>query len=370
MHLPFVAFAPANTIARSPGMPPAEMALLSLTGAIVGALQLRHSRAAIRGERPRGWPLTFALVLAGVYLPAFWVSFFNWVLEMQWFTVASAAMLLPRRLAATVITVLVVGPAVFGGIHDHQSGFAYPQTIFFTCYYAAVVVTGGVAVYGSARLVGILGDLFAARTQLAERALDRERLRVSRDLHDLLGHSLSAVSLKGDLALRLLARDPRAARHEIESLTDLARTALRDMRAVAYGQHDVALEAEAESARAVLGAAGISVSCDVRLPGLPPALDAALAWAVREGATNILRHAVATTCAIRAWRQDGTVRLEIVNDGAAAPLGSGTGLAGLATRAGDLGGTATGGHAGPGQFRLLVAIPEPATVPPVPEEAS
>ncbi|MBV9447492.1 MAG: hypothetical protein JO345_16540 [Streptosporangiaceae bacterium] len=365
VHLPFVAFTPVVTITRLPGTPLAERVFFALIAVAAGGLQLRHSLAAVRGERPRGWPLTFAAVIASTYLPAAWIPFSDWDTQMQWFTIASAMMLLPRRLATWVVTVSVAAVAVLGGVHDHQTGFAYPQSIFFTCYYAALMVTGGIALWGSARLVGILGDLFAARTEIAEQALDHERLRVRRDLHDLLGHSLSAVSLKGDLAVRLLPRDCGAAQREIESLTDLARTALRDMRAVTRGEHDVALAAEAESAAGVLRAAGISVSVSVEVPDLSPALDAALAWAIREGATNVLRHSEATTCAIRAWREGGLVRLEIVNDGApfpstAGPSTAGTGLAGLAARAAELGGTAfgIGSHSEPGEFRLQVAIPE------------
>jgi two-component system, NarL family, sensor histidine kinase DesK len=369
VHLPFVVFAPLTTITRRPGMPPGEMALIALLGAVAGGLQLRHSLAAARGQRTPGWPLTFAMLIVLADVPGVWLVFsgwhawltLDWIIDMQWFTVASTAMLLPRRLATAVVTIQVAVLAVLDGIHDHHIGFAYPQSVFFTCYYAALMVMGGLALFGSARLVGILGDLFAARTEIAEQALARERFRVSRDLHDLLGHSLSAVSLKGDLAIRLLPRDPPAAQREIESLTGLARTTLRDMRAVARGEHNVALAAEAESAQAVLGAAGISTSVAVELPSVPPAVDAVLAWAVREGATNVLRHSDATTCTVRAWRQDGLVQLEIVNDGAPPPSGSGSGLAGLAARASELGGTVAGTYAGPGEFRLRVAIPEAAS---------
>jgi two-component system sensor histidine kinase DesK len=366
VHLPFVVFTPVVTLTRHPEIPLAERALFALIGVAVGGLQLRHSLAAVRGERPWGWQLTFAAVIAGVYLPAAWVPFTDWVVQMQWFAIASAMMLLPRRLAAGLVAASVTVIAVLDGVHDHHSGFPYPQSVFFIWYCAAVMVTGGMALWGSARLAGILGDLFATRTELAEQALDHERFRVSRDLHDLLGHSLSAVSLKGDLAIRLLLRDPRAAQREIESLTGLARTALRDMRAVARGEHDVALAAEAESASAVLRAAGVNVSVTAQVPGLSPALDTVLAWAVREGTTNVLRHSEAVSCAICAWRADGLVRLEVVNDGAvpspagSASVGPGTGIAGLAARVAELGGTASGSYSAPGEFRLLVAIPEGA----------
>jgi two-component system sensor histidine kinase DesK len=105
-------------------------------------------------------------------------------------------------------------------------------------------------------------------------------------LHELLGQRLSAVSLKSDLAVRLLDADPPAAHREIESLTSVARTALRDTRAVMRDEHDVSLPAEVEAAQAVLQAAGITVHIAVALPGLAPALEAIVAWVDREGAQH------------------------------------------------------------------------------------
>lgn len=216
------------------------------------------------------------------------------------------------------------------------------------------------ALYGSARLVAILTDLYAARTELAEQALTRERLRISRDLHDLLGQSLSAVSLKGDLAGLLLATDPPAAGREIESLTGIARSALRDMRAVTRDEHVVSLPGEAAAAKAVLGAAGISVTTRIALPGLAPGREAILAWAVREGTTNILRHSQAGSATIAGGRSHGRAWLEITNDGARAGTGEGTGLAGLADRARAAGGTMTARYTGRGRFELRVEFPEEA----------
>jgi two-component system, NarL family, sensor histidine kinase DesK len=362
IHLPFVAYIPITLLTRQPGRTAAEMALIVLAAAAAGGLQLRHSLAAARGERPRAWPLTFAALVVLAYLPAWWFAspWFDWVIPMQWFVIGSAVMLLPRRLAALVVTAAVAGNSAAYGVYDHRGGFAYPQTALFICYYVAVLVLGGGALYGSARLVSILGDLFAARAELAENALARERLRMSRDLHDLLGQSLSAVSLKGDLAIRLLPSDPAAAYREIESLTSVARSALRDMRAVARGEHDVSLPAEVDSAQAILEAAGVATQVAVALPGLPPALDAVLAWGIREGTTNILRHSQATAAVITAGRADGLAWLEIVNDAAQPAAGSGSGLAGLAGRARALGGTAIGGYLGAGTFRLRIELPEGA----------
>jgi two-component system sensor histidine kinase DesK len=362
IHLPFVVYIPLTLITRQPDRAAGRIALIVLAAAAAGGLQLRHSRAAARGERPRGWPLTFAALVVLAYLPAWWFAspWFDWVIPMQWFVIASAVMLLPGRLAVLTVTASVAANSVAYGAYDHGAGFAYPQTVVFICYYVAVLVLGGSALYGSARLVGILGDLFAARAELAENALARERLRMSRDLHDLLGQSLSAVSLKGDLAIRLLPSDPAAAYREIESLTGVARSALRDMRAVTRGEHDVSLPAEVDSAQAILEAAGVATRVAVALPGLSPALDAVLAWGIREGTTNILRHSQATTAVITAGRADGLAWLEIVNDEARPAADGGSGLAGLTGRARALGGTAIGGYLGAGTFRLRIELPEVA----------
>lgn len=360
IHLPFVAFTPIAVIARRPHIAAGEAAFFALAGLTVGGLQFRHSLAAARGGRPRGWPLTFAALVGLAVVPAWWVGF-DWN-TMEWFVIASALMLLPRWPGRVVAAVVVVGDAAWLFTINIGGGFDLWRVVLLTPYYLAISVMGGGGLYGAARLAAILDEVFAARTELAEQALSGERLRVSRDLHDLLGQSLSAVSLKGDLAIRLLDADPPAAHLEIESLTSVARTALRDMRAVMRDEHDVSLPAEADAAQAVLQAAGISVHVAVALPGLAPALDAILAWAVREGATNILRHSQARQASITAGREDGRAVLEIANNGARARTGAGapagTGLAGVASRARAAGGTAIGEHLGDGGFRLRVELPE------------
>ncbi len=181
--------------------------------------------------------------------------------------------------------------------------------------------------------------------------------RVSRDLHDLLGQSLSAISLKGDLALRLLGGDGQAARSEIEGLTGIARDALSGLRAVAREEHAVSLRTEIEGAAGLLSAAGVQAHTDLDLPDLAPAAEAVLAWAVREGTTNVLRHSRATTCSITAGRRRGSVFLEIFNDGGVAESGAGSGLAGLAERARAKAGSVSAGRTD-GGFRLVVEIPE------------
>jgi two-component system sensor histidine kinase DesK len=371
VHLPFAAYPLVTVLIRVHGLSAGAVVLVAAATAAAGALQLRHSLAAARGQRPRGWPLSFAVLVALAdlaFLSSQWYTT-DWAVEgVQWFVIASSLMLLPRRAGIVVAAAAAGGAAIPYAVHDTNVGFSDPRAVLFGWYYVVLLVVGGAALYGSARLVAVLTQVYAARTELAEQALAGERLRVSRDLHDLLGQSLSAVALKGDLAVRLLDSDPSAAHGEIVSLTGVAEAALRDMRAVTWDEHGVSLAAEADAARAVLQAAGVTVDIDVALPGLAPDQDAVLAWAVREGATNILRHSRASRVFITASRASGPVRLDIVNDGATAPgdrdgraaSGAGTGLAGLAGRARAAGGTAAGEHSGAGSFRLRVELPEEA----------
>jgi two-component system sensor histidine kinase DesK len=356
LHLALVAVAPVFTITgfeEDPGDP----ATAVLAALAIAAVQLRHSFAAAKGERPRGWPWTLLALAVLVYLPMVWFGM-DWA-PMQYFVIASAAMLLRGWPAAIAVAAPLLATAAGVGAAP-VDGESVAQEALAVAYWVVGLVTGAVALYGAVRLVRVLDELEATRAQLAELAVGRERLRVSRDLHDLLGQSLSAVSLKGDLALRLLRGDPPAARAEIVSLTEVARDTLRGMRAVTRDEHAVSLRTETEGAAALLSAAGIDARIDLDLPDLSPPVENLLAWAVREGVTNVLRHSQASTCSITAGRWDEHVRLEIVNDGARAPVGEGSGLAGLTERAAALSGSASAGPVGDSRFRLLVEVPEGA----------
>jgi two-component system sensor histidine kinase DesK len=356
LHLPFVAAPATYTITRLDSRPLGVVAVVGALALAVGGLQLRHSLAAARGDRPRAWPWTFLALTVLVYAPIWW---FNWDwAPAQWFVIATGAMVLRGWLAAITVLGPIVGTTATGTVQLIGDSASASQLAVLAFYWVAILVMGGAALYGSARLVGVVEDLYAARTEMAELALGRERLRVSRDLHDVLGQSLSAVSLKGDLAMRLLPTDAAAARAEIESLTGVARGALRDVRAVARAEHAVSLRTEIDAATALLAAAGIDARVDVVLPDLARPVDEVLAWAVREGTTNMLRHSDTETCSITAARQDGAVRLEIVNDGVRAPRGDGSGLAGLAERARAVSGSVSAGCTPDGRFRLAVTIPE------------
>lgn len=228
-------------------------------------------------------------------------------------------------------------------------------------------------VYGLVRMGELALRVGAARAELARTAVARERLRFATDLHDLLGLGLSVLVLKSELALRLLDRDPGRARAELSEGLAAARRTLADMEAVVAGRGEIALAAEAGSARAALAAAGIEVSGTVRPVALPAEADMLLATVLREGVTNVLRHSEADRCELVVEVVAGSARLRLVNNGApggaAAP---GLGLENLARRVRELGGTLTAGadtnadadaDGGGGGFRLAVEVPlQPALV--------
>jgi two-component system, NarL family, sensor histidine kinase DesK len=355
VHLAILAIPPAITsfgLGDEPATGPAAVAVPLGVGVL--ALQLRHSFAIAHGRRPRGAWWTLGALAVLVYVPLGWFGW-GWV-AMQVSLMASLPIVLRRWPLAVALTVPVLATdlAVVRLVADQPVATVAHWVIEQT--FTLVVLSA--ALYGSARLVRVLDELQATRAELAELAVGRERLRVSRDLHDLLGQSLSAVSLKGDLAIRLLSRDPPAARAEIESLTGVARDALAGIRAVTRGEHLLSLRTETEGAAALLRAAGIDARIDLDVPKLSQPVEQVLAWALREGVTNVLRHSQARTCWIMAGSRDRRLWLEILNDGVRTTSGEGSGLAGLAERARAVSGSVTAHGTGDGRFRFRVEVPE------------
>jgi signal transduction histidine kinase len=195
--------------------------------------------------------------------------------------------------------------------------------------------------------------------QLETRAADEERLRLARDLHDLLGHGLSLITIKSQLARRLFAADESArAANEIADIERVARESLQDVRHAVDGYRQPSFTSELAGARAALTAAGIDSTIDVSPDSLPIAVDATLAWAVRESVTNVIRHSGAAACSIRLTREAHEASLEITDNGVASSTSPpGNGLRGLQERAAARGGHADAGPLPSGGFRVHVAVP-------------
>lgn len=187
---------------------------------------------------------------------------------------------------------------------------------------------------------GMIGKLIEGRYNERRMAAAEERLRIARDLHDTLGHTLSLITLKSELANRLLDADPEMARREMRDVEQLARSAMGDVRRTVSDERKPILTSELADARQLLDAAGIGVAVDGEPAALPEEIASLFAWGVREGVTNVVRHSRANRCAIRLWHDGDTARLSVTDDGAgSASPGSGTGLASLRERAAELGGS-------------------------------
>lgn len=313
---------------------------------------------------PKGWwglrQARFALAIVALLfvlcLAATAVIGFS-ALNALVFVTASAVMLLDNRASVLFAVAMAVAASVVPQFIEpwHLTGVQWGQ--------GAQIILAGLAVFGFSRLIRANHELAAARNEVAALAAERERARIARDMHDLLGHSLTTVTVKAALAGRLVDADPERAKAEIRDVERLAREALADVRATVSGFREVRLSTELIAARQVLEAAGI----EAELPGVVDNVEADLAglfgWVLREGVTNVVRHS-------RAGRVVVIVEpraIEIVDDGMGVVPGSevtvpgqgGNGLAGIAERTASVGGRMLSGSpngSGAG-YRLRVEVP-------------
>ena len=189
-------------------------------------------------------------------------------------------------------------------------------------------------------------------------AATAERERIGRDLHDLLGHTLSLITLKLELSRKLMDRDPAAARAEVAEAEKVARHALAEVRSAVTGFRAADLAAELASARLLLESSAVALAYDAP-PALSPDIERPLALVLREAVTNIARHARATRAEIRFAREGGQLRMRIVDDGRGAGGAEGNGIAGMRARVRELGGSLAFASVR-GGTTLEVALPLPA----------
>ncbi len=210
--------------------------------------------------------------------------------------------------------------------------------------------------------------LLLSQDEVRRLAATAERERIGRDLHDLLGHTLSLVALKADLAGRLLQCDPQAAQREIGELGQVARDALAQVRRAVTGIRAAGLAAELAAAKVLLEGGGVALSVDLDEGELPPAQETVLALCVREAVTNIHRHARASRVQVSLHRDAQRWRLQVEDDGRGGAIRPGNGLAGMRERLQALGGELCIEPAPRRGTRLRAELPHwhPAPIP-VPE---
>ncbi|MGN9840996.1 sensor histidine kinase [Nonomuraea sp. H19] len=330
-----------------------EQPVLELAGFAGCVAILVGAQIVLSLRDPRSWPVwarggTLALQGAVTVLPLLWIGT-PWG-SIGGFLAGSLLLALAGRRRWALYAAVGLGVLLLS--------LADGQPVEWSAYLTISTLLTGLVVYGISSLSGLVKQVDQARGELARMAVTRERLRVARDLHELLGHDLSAMTVKSELAVRLLPRFAGRAKAEIADVLDIARRAVAGVRAVASGYRHMSLAAEVDSAVSTLTAAGIDVHVDVPVDAIPDELDAVLAMVLREAVTNVLRHSDGTECRIAAEAAGHEVRLSVSNDGAPPSrlpvLEGGTGLGDLAARLRAIGGRlAAGAGAGEGTFRLV-----------------
>jgi two-component system sensor histidine kinase DesK len=222
-------------------------------------------------------------------------------------------------------------------------------------------VLAGVIVAVFLQLVTVIRQLQQTRRELAHAAVDEERLRFARDLHDLLGHSLSVMVVKAQAVRKLATRDPGLAAEQAADIEAVGRQALTEVREAVTGYRGRGLARELEAARTALTDAGFTAAITNDGHSIPVETDALLGWVIREGVTNVIRHSGGHRCEIDVRHAGDVAVVEIRDDGSTAPAApspaSGHGLRGLAERATAVGGTLESGPCADGGYRLAVSVP-------------
>jgi two-component system sensor histidine kinase DesK len=297
--------------------------------------------------RGRDWPRRELLVVAllGSAL-TIWMGP-TWSGLMIYVSAAAASALPERRVAPVVLAAAGLCAGVLAVHGQLGQLFVLPILCVLTAF----------ALRGTRHLITVNAELVDAREELARNAVAEERMRFARDLHDLLGHSLSLIALKSELAGRLAERDPVRARGEMADVEAAARRALAEVRDAVSGYRQVSLAQAVAEARSALSAAGIALRAPSPGEPLPAAVDAVLGWVVREATTNVLRHSGAGSVAVDLAVAEDGVTLTVTDDGRGGSAPRGSGLAGLAERVAALGGRLGSGPAEGGGFRLTAVVP-------------
>jgi two-component system sensor histidine kinase DesK len=300
------------------------------------------------------WSITLlaTAVFLVLYFGLFWVSRMQAILHLAAMVLMGIGFAKYNGGATTFfIFAAACGPFVVDNEADGlKILFAVEVAAFLTWWGLHLSVWFLVFANALAFVIGISNIHFAERNRAHRKLLKAqeevehiakvaERERIARDLHDVLGHTLSVIILKSELAGKLMDRDPQRAGNEIREVEQISRQALSEVRDAIRGYRSQGLPAELAQAKATLETAGVLVKCDAARVALPALHESVLSMAVREAVTNVVRHARARNCCLRLEQQNGSCRLEIADDGRGGFPGEGNGLRGMRERVEMLGGT-------------------------------
>jgi two-component system, NarL family, sensor histidine kinase DesK len=290
-------------------------------------VRLRRDRARLEVRPP--WPVAVAWMSLLVTLATGMVlAVGQGGTAASVFCAVAAVMLFPSRVALWFVLVDAVVNIALGRILD---GWTDAGWLAFS------ILAASVAVWGIQSMMRRNIDLIVAHQENASLAVENERTRFARDLHDILGHSLTVITVKAELAGRLLDVDKERARAELADLERLSRDALADVRRAVEGYRDLTLPGELARARTALAAAQIEAQIPNSTDEVPSDLRELFAWTVREGVTNVIKHSSARSCTVRLTSHSA----EVSDDGSG-PTGDctpGSGLLGLRERAAAVGAT-------------------------------
>jgi two-component system sensor histidine kinase DesK len=249
------------------------------------------------------------------------------------FAAAMVPFCVGTQLAAILGLITIGAIGAIEGLLLHANGWV----LFYSGLFPVIIGAGNTFFAERNRMNR---KLRKANEEIEHLAKVAERERIARDLHDVLGHTLSVITLKSELAGKLMDRDPERAGKEIREVEQISRQALSDVRDAIRGYRAQGLVAELAQAKSTLETAGLAVQCDAATTVKIPAMqESVLALAVREAVTNVVRHSKAHICRMRLEQQNGSCRLEIQDDGVGISSAEGNGLRGMRERVEMLGGT-------------------------------
>ena len=334
---------------RVPGLAVFLLLSVAQAGVCIALLHAGLGRYLAAGPPPDRWlvasaaALTAAGVLAGAaafpaftqpHGTAFPVSMLVAMLFSGALIVALTPLLSLRALTGLVVVSAAAASALTASVGREGTGAYGRLLIAASLFYAFNVGIGVLTCRGSASTLRIMSELDRSRTEHARLSVAEERLRFARDLHDVLGRNLSLIAVQSELAAELARRGDQDAAGQMLQVRQVAHESLREMRAVVSGYRTADLGTELAGAQEVLRSAGMSCRVIGDAAGLPPDVQAALGWVVREGTTNIIRHSDATACTIELHILDSpgaprAVTLSMDND-RVHTLDAGSGGSGLA----------------------------------------